>query len=93
MLVAEQADSLALAGVKSKGLAEARNATKGVGALLTVVADNPGSCRGVKAGRHHGASTNRMLTRTVSVSSPGWIDDSEEDAALAAPMMTMGPCT
>lgn len=40
MLVAEQAGSLALAGVKSKDLAEARNAAKGVGALLTVVADN-----------------------------------------------------
>ncbi len=40
MLVAEQADSLALAGVKSKDLAEARNAAKGVGALLTIVADN-----------------------------------------------------
>lgn len=40
MLVAEQADSLALAGIKSKDLAEARNAAKGVGALLTVVADN-----------------------------------------------------
>ena len=40
MLVAEQADSLALAGVKSKDLAEARNAAKGVGALLTVVSDN-----------------------------------------------------
>jgi hypothetical protein len=40
MLVAGQADSLALAGVKSKDLAEARNAAKGLGALLTVVADN-----------------------------------------------------
>ncbi len=40
MLVAEQADSLAVAGVKSKDLAEVRNAAKGVGALLTVVADN-----------------------------------------------------
>jgi hypothetical protein len=40
MLVAGQADSLALAGVKSKDIAEARNAAKGVGALLTVVADN-----------------------------------------------------
>lgn len=40
MLVAEQADSLAVAGLKSKDLAETRNAAKGVGALLTVVADN-----------------------------------------------------
>jgi hypothetical protein len=40
MLVAGQADSLALAGVKSKDLAEARSAAKGVGALLAVVADN-----------------------------------------------------
>ncbi len=40
MLVANQADSLAVAGVKSKDLAEARNAAKGVGALLTVLADN-----------------------------------------------------
>ncbi len=40
MLVAEQADSLAVAGVKSKDTAEARNAAKGVGALLTVIADS-----------------------------------------------------
>lgn len=40
MLIARQADSLALAGVKSGDLVEARNAAKGVGALLTVVADN-----------------------------------------------------
>ncbi len=40
MLVAGEADSFALAGVRSKDLAEARNAAKGVGALLTVVADN-----------------------------------------------------
>src|SRR5215472_5291652 len=40
MLVAEQADSLAVAGLKSKDLAETKNAAKGVGALLTVVADN-----------------------------------------------------
>ncbi len=40
MLVAEQADSLAVAGGKSKDLAEVRNAAKGVGALLTVITDN-----------------------------------------------------
>jgi len=40
MLVAEQADSLAVAGVKSKDMAEARNAAKGVAALLMVIADN-----------------------------------------------------
>ncbi len=40
MLVAEQADSLAVAGVKSKDMAEARYAAKGVAAVLTVIADN-----------------------------------------------------
>jgi hypothetical protein len=40
MLVAEAADVLAVAGVKSKNLNEARNAAKGVAALLNVISDN-----------------------------------------------------
>jgi hypothetical protein len=39
-LVAEQADALAVAGVKSKNLNEAKNAARGVAALLSVIADN-----------------------------------------------------
>lgn len=39
-LVAEQADALAAAGTKSKNLNEAKMAAKGVGALLSVIADN-----------------------------------------------------
>ncbi|MGQ0569539.1 MAG: hypothetical protein ACT4P5_08430 [Armatimonadota bacterium] len=39
-LVAEQADALAAAGTKSKNLNEAKIAAKGVGALLSVIADN-----------------------------------------------------
>lgn len=40
MLVAEAAGGLALDGVKSKDLTEAKAAAKGVGALLKVVAEN-----------------------------------------------------
>lgn len=40
MLVAEAAGNLAVAGLKSRDLAEARNAARGVAALLTVIADN-----------------------------------------------------
>jgi len=40
MLVAESADGLALNGVKSKDLAEAKVAAKGVAALLKVIAEN-----------------------------------------------------
>jgi hypothetical protein len=40
MLVADQADALAVAGVKSKNLNQAKNAARGVGALLGVIADN-----------------------------------------------------
>ena len=37
--VAEHADALAVAGVTSNSLAQARNAARGVGALLAVIAD------------------------------------------------------
>ncbi len=40
MLVGESADNLAVAGVKSKNLAEAKMVAKGVAALLTIIADN-----------------------------------------------------
>lgn len=40
MLVAEAAGNLAVAGLKSRDLAEARNAARGVAALLKVIADN-----------------------------------------------------
>ena len=40
MVVAESAGGLALDGVKSKDLAEAKAAAKGVGALLKVIADS-----------------------------------------------------
>lgn len=40
MLVAQHADELAVAGVKSKNLNEARNAARGVAALLTVISEN-----------------------------------------------------
>lgn len=40
MLVAQQADALAVAGVGSRNLNEARNAARGVTALLTVIQDN-----------------------------------------------------
>jgi hypothetical protein len=39
-LVAAQADALALAGVKSRNLNEARMAARGVAALLNVIAEN-----------------------------------------------------
>lgn len=39
-LVAQAADSLAVAGVNSKDLAGVRMAAKGVAALLTIIADN-----------------------------------------------------
>jgi hypothetical protein len=40
MLVAQQAGALAVAGINSKNLNEAKAAAKGVSALLTVIADN-----------------------------------------------------
>ncbi|MDR7522834.1 MAG: hypothetical protein QN168_10255 [Armatimonadota bacterium] len=40
MLLAEQADALAVAGVRSKNLTEARMAAKGVAALLNIIAEN-----------------------------------------------------
>jgi hypothetical protein len=40
LLVAQQADALAVAGLSSKNLNEAKMAAKGVAALLTVIADN-----------------------------------------------------
>jgi len=40
MVLAEGADSLAVAGTKSKNLDEAKNAAKGVAALLTIISDN-----------------------------------------------------
>jgi hypothetical protein len=40
VLVAEHAGSLAVAGTKSRSLNEARMAARGVGALLSVIADN-----------------------------------------------------
>jgi hypothetical protein len=40
MMVAEHAGALAVAGTKSRNLNEARMAARGVGALLSVIADN-----------------------------------------------------
>lgn len=39
-LVAESADALAVAGEKTKDLAQVKNAAKGAGVLLTVIAEN-----------------------------------------------------